>query len=193
MLCRALHETDDKSRMSRGKFFAVALICSFVWYIVPGYFMAALSMFSWVCWVFPNSVTAQQLGSGMNGLGLGALSFDWTVVASYLGSPLITPFFAIANVIVGYVLYIYIVMPIAYWGFNIYGAKRFPIFSSELFDATGQSYEVTDLVNKHFELDIQAYEKKGPIYLSGFFAISYGLGFAAVVATLSHVFLFNSK
>lgn len=151
-----MHETDDKSRMSRGKFFAIALICSFVWYIVPGYFMATLSMFSWVCWVFPNSVTAQQLGSGMNGLGLGALSFDWTVVASYLGSPLITPFFAIANVIVGYVLYIYLVMPIAYWGFNLYGAKRFPIFSSELFDGAGQPYEVTDLVNKHFELDIEA-------------------------------------
>ncbi|CAM8923698.1 unnamed protein product [Rhodiola kirilowii] len=191
-LFRALHES-DKARISREKFFIIALICSFVWYVVPGYFMAALSTFSWVCWAFPNSVTAQQLGSGMNGLGLGALSFDWTVAASYLGSPLITPFFAIANVIVGYVLYIYLVMPLAYWGVNLYGAKRFPIFSSDLFDSAGQDFDVKDLVNSNFELDIGAYEKKGHVFLSGFFAISYGLGFAAVVATLSHVILFNGK
>ncbi|KAJ0086588.1 hypothetical protein Patl1_08709 [Pistacia atlantica] len=77
-LFRVLHEKDDK-RMSRGKFFVIALICSFSWYLFPGYLFPTLSSISWVCWAFPNSVTAQQLGSGMRGLGLGSFALDWKI------------------------------------------------------------------------------------------------------------------
>ncbi|PKI65712.1 hypothetical protein CRG98_013901 [Punica granatum] len=87
--------------MSRAKFFVIALSCSFLWYIVPGYLFTTLTTISWVCWVFSKSVTAQQLGSGTHGLGLGALTLDWSAVASFLSSPLISPFFAILNVFVG--------------------------------------------------------------------------------------------
>uniref|UniRef100_A0A7N0UXN5 Oligopeptide transporter 4 n=1 Tax=Kalanchoe fedtschenkoi TaxID=63787 RepID=A0A7N0UXN5_KALFE len=191
-LFSALHKKDNQ-RMSRAKFFVIALICSFAWSFVPQYLMPALTYFSWICWAFPNSVTAHQLGSGLRGLGYAAFTLDWSVVASYLGSPLTTPFFAILNVIIGYVLYINVVMPVAYWGLNLYGAHKFPILSSGLFDGAGQQFDVKSVVNQHFELDIEAYEKKGPVYLSTFFAISYGLGFAAVVATLTHVILFNGK
>ncbi|KAK4401796.1 Oligopeptide transporter 4 [Sesamum angolense] len=133
-LFRALHEKDGK-RMSRAKFFLIALICSFTWYVVPGYLFPTLSSISWLCWTFSKSVTAQQIGSGLRGLGLGALTLDWTAVASFLFSPLICPFFAIMNVFAGYALIIYLVIPIAYWGFDVYGARKFPIFSSHLFTA----------------------------------------------------------
>jgi hypothetical protein len=29
----------------------------------------------------------------------------------------------------------YVVIPISYWGLNVYDAKTFPIFSSHLYDA----------------------------------------------------------
>ncbi|KAF7139165.1 hypothetical protein RHSIM_Rhsim07G0214400 [Rhododendron simsii] len=191
-LFRALHEK-DKSRMSRGKFFVIALACSFSWYLFPGYLFPTLSNISWVCWAFPNSVTAQQIGSGMKGLGIGSLTLDWSVVASYLASPLITPFFAIVNVFVGYMIVLYLVIPVSYWGLNLYQARNFPIFSSHLFNAQGQLYNVTAIVNDNFEIDMPAYEKQGRINLSVFFALTYGIGFAAVVATLSHVALFNGR
>ncbi|XP_034681528.1 oligopeptide transporter 4 [Vitis riparia] len=188
-LFRALHEKEEQ-RMTRAKFFVIALICSFSWYLIPGYLFSTLTSISWVCWAFPKSVTAQQLGSGMRGLGLGALTLDWTVVASFLFSPLVSPFFAILNIFVGYVLLVYAVIPLAYWGFDMYNAHRFPIFSSHLFTSQGQLYDIAAIVNDKFEINRQKYEEQGRINLSIFFALSYGFGFATIASTLTHVALF---
>lgn len=179
--------------MSRAKFFLIVLICSFSWYLVPGYLFPTLTSISWVCWTFSKSVTAQQLGSGLRGLGLGALTLDWTAVASFLLSPLICPFFAIMNVFAGYALIIYIVLPMAYWGFDSYGARKFPIFSSHLFTAQGQKYNISAIVNDKFELDLQNYEQQGRIHLSMLFALTYGFGFATIASTLTHVGCFYGR
>lgn len=189
---RALHEKDEQ-RMSRAKFFVITLICSFSWYAVPGYLFSTLTNISWVCWIFSKSVTAQQIGSGMRGLGLGALTLDWSAVASFLFSPLICPFFAIANVFVGYALIIYIAIPLAYWGLDLYGAHKFPIFSSHLFTAEGQVYNISAIVNQKFELDIARYQEQGRIHLSMFFALTYGFGFATIASTLTHVAFFYGR
>lgn len=189
---RALHEKDNK-RMTRGKFFLIALVCSFTWYLLPSFLFPALSTISWVCWAFPKSVTAHQIGSGMKGLGLGAFALDWSVVSAYLMSPLITPFFAIANVFAGYVIMMYMIMPIAYWGFDFYHAKAFPIYSSDLYNSKGHVYNITSIVNDKFELNLPAYEQQGRINLSMFFSVTYGIGFASIISTLTHVALFNGK
>ncbi|KAF9611879.1 hypothetical protein IFM89_036662 [Coptis chinensis] len=191
-LFRALHEK-DKQRMSRAKFFLIAMVCSFSWYLVPGYLFPTLSSVSWVCWAFSKSVTAQQLGSGMRGLGLGAFTLDWSVVASFLFSPLICPFFAIMNVFAGYTLIIYVVIPIAYWGLDLYSAKTFPIFSSHLFTENGQRYNISAIVNNKFEINMVEYQRQGKINLSMFFALTYGFGFATIAATLTHVGFFYGR
>ncbi|KAK2392475.1 OPT super [Trifolium repens] len=154
-LFRALHEKDEK-RMSKEKFFFIAFICSFAWYVIPGYLFTTLSIISWVCWIFPNSVTAHQIGSGKLGL-------------------------------------VYMLIPMAYWGLNLYNAKNFPIFSSKLFTAQGVRYNVSAIVNDKFEIDMDAYLKQGHINMTIFFAISYGLGFAAIISSLTHVAIFNGK
>ncbi|WMV57135.1 hypothetical protein MTR67_050520 [Solanum verrucosum] len=192
-LFRALHEKDANGKSSRGKFFLVVLACSFIWYIVPGFLFPTLSNISLLCLFYPKSVIAHQIGSGMKGLGILSFTFDWSVVASYLGSPLVCPLFAIINVIVGYVTVVYVLIPISYWGFDIYNAKTFPILSSHLFNAQGQKYDINTIVNDKFELDEVAYGKQGRINISTFFALTYGLNFAAVIATLTQVALFNGK
>ncbi|XP_047315163.1 oligopeptide transporter 4-like [Impatiens glandulifera] len=195
-LFRALHEKEsnkEEKRISRGKFFLIALICSFTWYTLPGYLFTTLSNISWVCWVFSKSVTAQQLGSGMRGLGLGAFTLDWSVVASFLFSPLICPFFAIVNVFFGFVLIVYIVIPVAYWGLNSYSAQTFPIFSSHLFTSGGQKYNISEIVNNKFEIDMVKYQDQGRIHLSMFFALTYGFGFATIASTITHVALFYGR
>ncbi|KAM0881697.1 hypothetical protein ACQ4PT_032793 [Festuca glaucescens] len=188
-LMRAMHEK-ERRRMTRGKFFLIALICSFAWYIVPGYLFPTLTAISWVCWVYPKSITMQQIGSGLNGLGVGALTLDWSVVASFLGSPLVSPFFATANVFVGYIVFVYGMLPISYWVLNLYNAGTFPLFSNDLYTGSGQLYNISAIVNDKFEIDMDAYAQQGKIHLSLFFAVSYGLGFATIAATLSHVILF---
>lgn len=179
--------------MSRGKFFVIVLICSFCWYIFPGYLIPIFSNLSILCWANRKSPTAQLIGSGTNGLGILSFTLDWSVVASFLGSPLVTPFFAIANILVGYVLLVYGIIPLAYWGLNMYNAKTFPMFSSDLFDSRGQIYNISAIVNDQFEIDMPAYERQGRVNLSVMFSLSYGLNFAAVIATMVHVALFNGK
>ena len=179
--------------MSRAKFFLIALICSFSWYLVPGYLFTTLTSISWVCWVFPKSVTAQQIGSGMRGLGLGALTLDWSAVASFLSSPLVSPFFSIVNVFAGYLLIVYIAIPIGYWGLDLYGARRFPIFSLHVFTAQGQAYNISAIVNDKFELNLSNYEEQGRIHLSMLFSLAYGFGFATIASTLTHVALFYGR
>lgn len=188
-----MHEKEEKRTITRGKFFLIALICSFAWATVPGYLFSTVTNISWVCWAFSNSITVQQIGSGMQGLGLGAFTLDWAAVASFLFSPLISPFFSIMNIFAGYVLIVYIAIPIAYWGFNMYGANKFPIFSSDLFTSQGQAYNTTIIVNDKFQLDLTKYEEQGPVHMSMFFALTYGFGFATVAATLTHVAFFNGR
>nr|POF10926.1 oligopeptide transporter 7 [Quercus suber] len=192
---------------------------SFAYYVFPGYLFPMLTSFSWICWIFPTSVLAQQLGSGLHGLGIGALGFDWSsvssylgsplaspwfatanvavgfalvIVSSYLGSPLASPWFATANVAVGFALVMYVIIPTAYW-FNIYKAKTFPIYSDGLFTSTGQSYDVSAIIDPNFHIDTEAYNREGPLYMSTFFAITYGINFACLAATIVHVFLFHGS
>ncbi|MCI05631.1 oligopeptide transporter OPT family protein, partial [Trifolium medium] len=113
--------------------------------------------------------------------------------AGFLGSPLAYPGFAIINMLVGFVLYIYVVIPISYWS-NFYDAKKFPLISSHTFDSTGAIYNVSRILNDAtFNIDMDAYNNYSKLYLSITFAIDYGLCFATLTATISHVFLFHGK
>ncbi|BFI12331.1 hypothetical protein MPTK1_4g06980 [Marchantia polymorpha subsp. ruderalis] len=193
-LFRTLHETDyrPKRGLTRGQFFVIVLGCSFCWYVLPGYLFPMLSSLSWVCWAWPTTVQAHQLGSGLHGLGLGAIALDWSTIGSFLGSPLATPFFAIANIFAGFCVITYIITPICYY-LDVYNAKTFPIFSSRLFDASGQLYDINRVISNKFSLDVEAYNNYSKLHISVFFVMTYGVGFAALTATISHVILFHGK
>ncbi|KAL1820060.1 hypothetical protein ACET3Z_014929 [Daucus carota] len=194
-LFRALHEKDKRPKggITRTQFFLICLISSFAYFIFPGYLFKLLTTVSWVCWLAPKSVLVQQLGSGGNGLGIGSLGFDWSTISSFLGSPLVSPWFATANIAVGFLFIMYVMTPISYWWANAYHAKNFPIYSQDLFELDGSSYNISSIITSNFHLDKTSYSKSGPLYLSTFFAMTYGLGFAALPATLVHVFLFNGS
>ncbi|KAG6558150.1 hypothetical protein Mapa_000331 [Marchantia paleacea] len=191
-LFRTLHEKEKERGLKRNQFFLIAMTVGFAYYVLPGYMFMMLTSMSWLCWAMPNSVLGQQLGSGLHGLGLGSFSLDWSGISSYLLSPLVTPWHAMANVMAGFVLVVYFIMPLTYWT-NIYNAKTFPIFSSNLFTSDGQEYDVESIVNEKFFLDEDAYARSGPINMSTFFAVTYGLGFATITATVSHVALYHGK
>lgn len=178
--------------VTRNQFFLITFLCSFCYYVIPGYLFPMMSSLSWICWIFPRSVLAQQLGSGLYGLGIGAVGIDWATVSSYLGSPLASPWFATANVAVGFVIIMYVMTPITYW-LNVFNAKTFPIFSDGLFTSTGQEYDILGIIDSNFHLDIKAYNKNGPINLSTIFSMTYGLGFAALTATIVHVIVFHGR
>ncbi|KAM5546451.1 hypothetical protein ABKV19_002450 [Rosa sericea] len=194
-LFRALHEKEKRPKGGRTRlqFFFLVFVCSFAYYIVPAYLFPSISAISIVCLIWKNSITAQQIGSGAHGLGIGSFGLDWSTVAGFLGSPLATPGFAIINILLGFVLIVYIVTPIAYWN-NAYGAHKFPIISSHTFDAMGNTYNITRILNqKNFDINMSEYNSYSKLHLSTFFAFSYGLSFATLTATISHVALFHGK
>ncbi|KAI8537191.1 hypothetical protein RHMOL_Rhmol09G0005900 [Rhododendron molle] len=194
-LFRALHDVErrPKGGLTRLQFFVVVLVSSFSYYVVPNYLFPSITAISVVCLIWKNSVTAQQVGSGLKGLGIGSFALDWSTVAGFLGSPLATPGFAIINILVGYVLIVYIVIPIAYWN-NLFEAKRFPLFSSHVYDATGRPYNVSLVLNETaFDFNRQGYDDYSKIHLSIFFVFAYGLSFATLAAALSHVALFHGR
>lgn len=193
-LFRALHEKEHKSKgCTRMRFFLIAMGASFLYYALPGYLFMVLTFFSWVCWAWPHSITAQQVGSAYHGLGVGAFTFDWAGISAYHGSPLVTPWTSIVNVGVGFIMFIYIIVPLCYWKYNTFDARKFPIFSNKLFRSNGHEYDTTKILNSQFKLDIPAYNDYGKLYLSPLFALSIGSGFARFTATLTHVALFHGR
>lgn len=186
-------EIRPKGGLTRLQFFLVVLVSSFGYYIVPNYLFPSITALSFVCWIWKDSVTAQQIGSGLRDLGVGSFALDWSTVAGFLGSPLATPGFAIINIMVGFFVILYILIPIAYWT-NSYEAKRFPIFSSHVFSPDGGEYNVSVVLNDTtFQFNQQGYDGYSKINLSIFFAYGYGLSFATLAATLSHVALFHGR
>ena len=194
-LFRALHEKEKRPRggTTRLQFFLTVLAASFAYYIVPNYLFPTISTISVVCFIWKKSVTAQQIGSGVYGLGVGSFGLDWATVAGFLGTPLSTPAFAIVNIMAGFFLIVYVIVPLAYWS-DAYGARRFPIISSHVFMANGSRYDVNKVLDPAtFQFSQAGYDGAGQIHLSIFFAFTYGLSFATLAATLSHVALYHGR
>ncbi|KZO90436.1 OPT oligopeptide transporter [Calocera viscosa TUFC12733] len=188
-LFNALHQSYEKSSdgwMSRNKFFAIAFTCSAVWYWFPGYIFTALSVFSWVCWIAPNNFVVNSLFGYQTGLGMGFVTFDWSQIA-YTGSPLVTPWWAQANVFACLVIIYWIAAPIMYYK-NVFFAQYLPMSSSGSYDNTGAAYNATAIIVDGI-FDPELYANYSPLYLSMTFALAYGLSFGALTSTLVHVFL----
>lgn len=191
---RALHEDEKRPRggYTRFQFFMIVFVASFAYYLVPGYLFQGISTISIVCWIWRKSVLAQQLGSGLSGLGIGSFGLDWNA-ATFVGNPISSPPQTIFNILIGFVLAAYVMTPFVYYR-NIWQAKTFPIISSRTFDKTGKIYNISSIINeKTFSIDLPAYDGYSKLYLSSWFALTYGLGFACLAATIVHVVLHHGK
>ncbi|KAF9342689.1 hypothetical protein BGX34_007801, partial [Mortierella sp. NVP85] len=176
-LFNTLHKEEDlkPGQWSRFKFFLVATFGMFCYAWIPGFLFPVLSSIAWICWIKPDNLVLSQL-TGAGGLGFGAISLDWNTIIGYLGSPLIVPWWAQVNIAIGFVLIAWIMVPIAYYN-NLWEAKKFPILTPDLFRDDGTTYETLNIL-KDSVLDEEAYKKYGPLRISTFFALTYGIGFA---------------
>ncbi|KAJ3825307.1 OPT oligopeptide transporter [Lentinula raphanica] len=177
----------NRGGISRERYFWIAFTASFIWF-------QALSWFSWVTWIWPQSPTVAQLFGYVNGLGFSVLTFDWSQIA-YIGSPLATPWWAQANVISGFFLFIWLVVPILHFK-NVWYGLHMPILSRSAYDNTMQTYDVLRILNPDSTFNATKYDEYSPVYLSTGFAFSYGklyIIFVQFSATLSHSFLYFRK
>ncbi|KAJ7660928.1 small oligopeptide transporter [Mycena polygramma] len=177
--------------LSRERFFLYAFLGSFFWYFFPGYLFQALSYFSWVTWIRPNNPTVAQLFGYFHGMGMSVITFDWNQI-TYIGSPLATPWWAEANIMAGFVFFFWFLTPVLYFT-NTWFGKFMPISSRTSYDNQMQTYNVSRILTADTTIDLEAYQQYSPLFLSTTFAISYGLSFASITATLMHAFLYFRK
>ncbi|KAI8982517.1 OPT family small oligopeptide transporter [Pilobolus umbonatus] len=192
-LFRSFHEpTNSWSGPSRIQWFSYCFGAMFIYYWLPGYFFQVLTFFSWICWVNPTNRTLAQLTGAYNGLGMLSVSFDWATITSYLSSPLLVPFWAIANIGAGFVFVAWIAVPLLYYT-DVWDSQTFPIITSALFNKNGELWNNTLVLNEKNVLDPVLYEQHGPLRMTSFFAFTYGIGFAGIASILTHTALYHGR
>jgi OPT family oligopeptide transporter len=178
-------------KITRWRFFFVVWLSAFLFYFLPGLLFPALSYFSVITWFAPKNVVVANLFGVASGLGLFPVTFDWAQIA-YIGSPLLTPFWAAMNVVGGLVLVMWIIAPIAYYK-NLFFSSYMPILSSAVFDNTGHIYDVSKILTSDFLFDKDSYHKYSRVYLPITYVLSYGLQFAALASLLTHTACWHGK
>ncbi|KAF4444589.1 Sexual differentiation process isp4 [Fusarium acutatum] len=159
----------------------------------PRSFLAQfLSIFAVATWMAPQNPIVNQLFGGQTGVSLLPITFDWTQIAGYVGSPLIPPWHAIANTVIGVVLFFVIGSSFLHYGGAWY-AEYLPMSDSSTYDNMGNSYNTTRILTKDFRLDEEEYKNYSPLFISTTFAISYGLSFAAISSLVVYTYLHNGK
>jgi len=179
-------------KISRYRWFIYLLVGSFIWYWIPGFLFQALSAFVFPTFIAPNDVTINKVFGGLTGMGLIPLTFDWTQIAGYTGSPLIPPWHAIANTIIGLITFMFVVAASLHWN-GVWYADWLPFSDSRSWDNTQHRYNVTRILTPDFRIDEHKYKEYSPIFLSTTFALCYGLSFAGIISLLFHTAFFHSK
>ncbi|KUJ14602.1 OPT-domain-containing protein [Mollisia scopiformis] len=178
-------------KITRWKFFFIVWLSSFLFYFLPGLLMPALSYFNVITWFAPDNVVVANLFGVASGLGLFPVTFDWAQIA-YIGSPLLTPFWAAMNVVGGLVIVMWIAAPIAYY-MNVFSSSYMPILSSAVFDNTGGIYDVSKILTPDFLFDRETYRNYSRVFLPITYVLSYGLQFAALASLLTHTACWHGK
>lgn len=179
-------------QIGKYRFFLYMMIGSFCWYWFPGYIAPFLSVFAWVTYIKPQNVIVNQLFGGWTGLSLIPMTFDWTQISGFNFSPLIAPWYAIANTLVGMFCWYWVLTIALHYSGSFY-YKYLPISDSASYDNTGGIYNVSKILTPHYTFDEQKYKEYSPLFLSTTFTISYGLSFATMIGILIHTGLFHGK
>jgi hypothetical protein len=67
-----------------------------------------------MCWILPDNIPVNQLFGVDSGLGMTIVTFDWSQI-SWIGSPLMFPWWAEVHIFFGFVLFFWIITPILYY------------------------------------------------------------------------------
>lgn len=138
------------------------------------------------------------------------MTFDWAQIA-YIGSPLVTPFWAALNILGGLVVVMWIMAPLMCTYLvtlhmhdmltclpvtdyaNVMYSSYMPILSAAVWDNRGKPYDVSKILTKDFVFDEAAYNEYSRVFLPITYVLSYALQFAALTALLSHTGLWHGK
>ncbi|GFZ47101.1 hypothetical protein JCM24511_04843 [Saitozyma sp. JCM 24511] len=169
--------------------FLVVFLITFIYQFFPFLLFPTLTSVSVLCLIDNRSYWLRTFGSAYSGLGMLDFSFDWSSIGA--SGPLYTPYWAQGNYFGGLVGMIWVVVPLMLFS-NFWNARDFPsAVSAGLFNSTYQRFDVTSVLDADLSLNDAAWEKARPLLLTPYFAVSYGLSFAALSSVLVHVWLWH--
>lgn len=199
VLMNAMYEKNEHpdptilgGKMPRYRWFALITLASFVYYFIPGFLAQFLSAFAFATWIAPQNPVINQLFGASTGLSILPITFDWTQISGFVGSPLIPPWHAIANTLIGVVIFFIFGASIFHYTGTWY-SQFLPMSDSGTYDNTGSPYNTSRILTPDFTLDQEAYENYSPLFISTTFAISYGLSFAAIASLIVYTYLHHGS
>ncbi|KAI8819428.1 OPT oligopeptide transporter protein-domain-containing protein [Fimicolochytrium jonesii] len=207
-LFMSFHQTSEeaaaeggKYRMTRYKFFWIAVICIFVYEWIPLYIMPVLQVVSILCWIAPRDSYARMFGSASNGLGFLTFAFDWQYITS---TWMTTPFFVTVLMSIGTVIFSWILPLIIFYTepyehaghltseTYVDGDFVFPDFNTGgLYDKDGMYVSKKKLYMEGFRTNETFVAEKGPFRISPYFLMNYVMSFFNLTALLSHIYLWH--
>jgi OPT family small oligopeptide transporter len=174
---------------TRYRFFMMVTFGSFLFFFLPGFLFQALSVFSFICWLAPTNVPINQLFGVHSGMGMSILTFDWTQI-SWIGSPLMVPWWAQVQVFLGFVFFFWILTPVLYYT-NAWFLSYFPISADQPYDRFGGVYNVTRVLTPDNRIDLAAYEAYSPLFLPATYAMTYLIAFTLSTCVIVHTALYH--
>ncbi|KAJ2987653.1 hypothetical protein NUW58_g4385 [Xylaria curta] len=165
-LMNAMYETNQVNdpkiiggSMSRYMWFGLVTLVSCVYYFIPGFLAQFLSVTAVATWVAPQNAVVNQLFGGITGISLIPITFDWTQ-----GSPLIVPWRAIANTLIGVVTF-FLVFTSFFHFTGAWYSQFLPMSDASTYDNTGAIYNVSRVLTPNFTLDEEAYRSYSPLFI----------------------------
>jgi OPT family oligopeptide transporter len=192
-LIETLHR--DKAEMHKKfKFFWIIFGIVAVWEWFPQYIAPFLTGISFFCLANRKSLVFTNIfggASGNEGLGLLALSFDWTYITT---SCFFLPLITLTNAFIGFVLCTGLYIGL-YYG-NVWNALNFPFLSQSLFSQNSNStlfdvYNQTLILDANNELDTAALAVQGLPSFATTNAAALLTTNLSITSTIVHLLLWN--
>lgn len=143
-------------------------------------------------------------------MGLSVITFDWTQI-TWVGNPLMIPWWAAIQTFGGFVLFYWIIMPALYYTdvrifcfFFLYNLSaehhvqawhlaHLPMFGNTPFDRFAKPYNVTRVLNSDQTLNVEAFNEYSPLYLPAAYAVTYLIAFVLSSSVIVHTALYYSR
>ncbi|KAH8093283.1 oligopeptide transporter [Cristinia sonorae] len=189
---QTLHYSSE-GNAKRLKLFWTSFAAMFVYEVIPAYMFPVLNGVNVICLATQKApagavdVITNLFGgtNGNEGLGFGAISFDWQYIGSiYMSLPLIQQ----ANSWLGIAICYVAVMAIYYS--DTWNSKSFPMLSTSIFSANGSVYKQSAVFGSTFTLNETALEQIGLPALTGSNAWHNLTANLAIGGLVAHCILF---
>ncbi|KAJ7917773.1 OPT oligopeptide transporter [Mycena leptocephala] len=177
-LYRTIHKGSDAQANRQMRGFGVICTAVFVWQFFPEYIFPMTAALAPLCWIDGHNKAASFVGSGMGGMG--------TLNVSNITSSVITqPFFVQAILFTGFVITMWILVPIAYFG-NMWGSPNFSVMSNGVFTKNGSAYPFASLLTKDGQFNQTRYDRVGLAYAGAQYLWCIFFAYAAFISSFQH-------